>query len=395
MAEIVISIAEKVVELLVVPIKKHICYPFKCQSNVEGLKKQVEKLKDVREMVQHSVDEAKKQGDEIEKVVAKWLNNVDEFTQGVVKTIIDDEDNAKKLCLIGLCPNLMVLYSLSKKALKTTEDVVDLLGEGKFEKVSYRPPLQKTTSFYSRGCVDFDSREPIFNNLMETLRTADVNLIGVHGMGGVVQFCASTVLCWIAYCNCNNCKCIEKKKLFDWKDALDQLRRSNPRRIKGMDVNVYSAIKLSYDLLENKEAKSLFLLCSLYDASFNISLMDLFKYCMGICLFPDVSTMEQGRNRLHTLLNYLKASSLLLDAYTNEGVKMHDIVHVVAVSIASTNKFMFNIQTVVGLKEILEEKLSKDAIAVSLPYRDICELPERLELPKLNYSSYFFCLRMI
>ncbi|KAL5809779.1 hypothetical protein ACOSQ3_030470 [Xanthoceras sorbifolium] len=172
MTDIVISIASKVAELLVVPIGKHIRYPFKYKSNMEELKKQVEKLTGVREMVQHNVDEAKTQGDEIEKAVEKWLNNVDYFTKGAVKPIIDDEGKAGKLCSVA-------------KAAKTAKDGVDLLRDGTFQKISYRPLLQKTTSIYTKGYDDFDSRKPIFNNLMEALKEADVNFIGVYGMGGV------------------------------------------------------------------------------------------------------------------------------------------------------------------------------------------------------------------
>ncbi|KAK1592119.1 hypothetical protein Q3G72_019873 [Acer saccharum] len=185
MVDVIISVVAKVAELLVFPIGKHILYPFKYKSNMEELAKQVEKLTDQRDTVQHSVDEAKRQGDEIEKKVEKWMHSVDEFTNGVVEPIIADQVKAGKLCSIGFCPNLMARYSLSRKAAKTTEKGVDLLGEGTFEKVSYRPPLQKTTSIFNRGCEDFDSRTPVFDNLMEALRNADVNLIGVHGMGGV------------------------------------------------------------------------------------------------------------------------------------------------------------------------------------------------------------------
>ncbi|KAL5807582.1 hypothetical protein ACOSQ4_030315 [Xanthoceras sorbifolium] len=147
MADIVISIASKVAELLVVPIGKHICYPFKYKSNMEELKKQVGKLTNEREMVQHSVEEAKTQGDEVEKFVEQWLNNVDEFTKGVVKPIIDDEDKAGKLCSVGFFPNLMTRYSLSKKAAKTAKDGVDLLGDGTFQKVSYRLSFRKQLPF--------------------------------------------------------------------------------------------------------------------------------------------------------------------------------------------------------------------------------------------------------
>ncbi|KAL5743198.1 hypothetical protein ACOSP7_029930 [Xanthoceras sorbifolium] len=554
MADIVISIASKVAELLVVPIGKHICYPFKYKSNMDELKKQVAKLTNAREMVQHSVEEAKTQGDEVEKFVEQWLNNVDEFTKGVVKPIIDDEGKAGKLCSVAFCPNLMMRYSLSKKAAKTAKDGVDLLGDGTFQKISYRPLLQKTTSIYTRGYDDFDSRKPIFNNLMEALKEADVNFIGVYGMGGVgkttlvkrvvgqaiedklfdvvvmaevtetpeikniqgkiaddlgLKFHEESLtgraarlrdrlkkekrvlvvldniwakldleavgiplggevkrsalqeedrkgrndeqrqckilltsrsevvlsnemdvernflvemlsneeagnLFWrIVGDSTKNCDfdsigaetvgycaglpvaiatvagALKKKSLFDWKDALDQLRRSNPRRIKGMDANVYSAIKLSYDFLESEEAKSLFLLCSLYNASSNISINYLLRYGMGLCLFQNVSTLEQGRNRLHTLINNLKASSLLLDGNSDESVQMHDIIHAVAVSIASTDKFMFNVQDDTDVKDTLEEKLSKDSIAISLPYKDVSVLPERLEYPKLKLLLLF------
>ncbi|TXG49631.1 hypothetical protein EZV62_025506 [Acer yangbiense] len=176
-----------------------------------------------------------------------------------------------------------------------------------------------------------------------------------------------------------------KSDLSVWRNALDQLTRSNARNVKGMEANVYSAIELSYNFLENEEAKSLFLLCGLCKASnYNIHVNDLLRYGMGLGLFEDVYTLEAGRNRVHTLIKDLKASCLILDYDDSTLIKMHDIVHVVAVSIASTTKLMFNIQNVIGLEEVLEEKLPTDTTAVSMLYKDIPELPERLECPKLK-----------
>ncbi|KAL5807586.1 hypothetical protein ACOSQ4_030319 [Xanthoceras sorbifolium] len=554
MADIVISIASTIAEMLVVPIAKHICYPFKYKNNMEELKQQVEKLNGARETVQHNVDEAKTQGDEIEKVVEQWLNNVDDFTKGVVKPIIDDENKAGKLCSIGFISNMMVRYSLSKKAAKTAKDGVNLLGGGTFQKVSYRSLLRKTTSIYTRGYDDFDSRKRIFNDLMEALKEADVNFIGVCGMGGVgkttlvkrivgqviedklfdvvvmaeiteipdirkiqgqiadelgLKFHEESltgraarlrdrlkkekrvlvvldniwaqldleavgiplgeqekrsvrqeedqkgrndeqrqckilltsrnldvlrddmntqkefsveILCeeeagnlfWkivadpakqsdfnliaieiIRYCAglpiaiATTANALKNKILSDWKDALDQLRRSNPRHIKGMDTKVYSAIELSYNLLESEEAKSLFLLCGLVHAGGSVSSDYLLRYGTGLGLFENVTTLEEGRNRVQMLINNLKARCLLLDGFEKRFVKMHDIVHAVAVSIASTNKLMFNIQNVTNLKEMLEERLPKDATAISLPYKDISLLPERLEYSKLNLFFLF------
>ncbi|XP_031274591.1 uncharacterized protein LOC116133068 isoform X1 [Pistacia vera] len=152
-----------------------------------------------------------------------------------------------------------------------------------------------------------------------------------------------------------------------------------------MDETLYSTIELSYNFLKNEEAKTLFLLCALVTASSSISIGDLLKYSMGWSLFGEGYTLEEGRNRLQRLIGHLKASCLLLDDDDDDDrVQMHDIIHAVAVSIASTDKFMFNIQNVTGLKEVLEEK--KDSTAISLPSEDIYgELPEKLECPKLKF----------
>ncbi|TXG59146.1 hypothetical protein EZV62_016975 [Acer yangbiense] len=462
MVDVVITVAGKVLELLVVPIGKHILYPFKYKSNMEELTKQVEKLTDQREMVQHSVDEAKRQGDEIEKKVEKWLKSVDEFTE---EPIIDDQVKAGKLCSIGFCPNLMARYSLSRKAAKTTKKGVDLLGElGDFDKVSYRPPLQKTTSIYNRGYEDFDSRKQVFNDLMKAVTDTDVNLIGVYGMGGVgkttlvkrvvgqaIQDKFFDVVVMADVTGTPDTKSIQGQiadelglKLEEeslpgraarLRDQLrDKLKREN--RVLLVLDNIWAKLDLEAvgiplgeeektsamqeedrkgrnddhrrckillisrreDVLSNdmnteknffiqtlsdKEAGNLFWK-TVVNSSGSISIMDLLKYATGWGLFQDVYTMEGGRNRLHTLIDILKASCLLLDYDNIIWIKMHNIIHAVAVSIASTDKLMFNIQIVTGLKEMLEEKLPKDATVVSLPHNDICELPKRLELPKLK-----------
>ncbi|KAL5844625.1 hypothetical protein ACOSQ4_010583 [Xanthoceras sorbifolium] len=544
MADVVNSIAGKVAELLVVPIGKHICYPFKYKSNMDDLKKQVEKLTNQRGMVQHSVDEATRQGDEIEKAVEEWLNNVDAFTKGVVKPIIDDQDKANKLCFVGLCPNLIMRYSLSKKAAKTAKDGVNLFDEGKFQKFSYRPSLQRTDSIYIRGYEDFASRMSLFKGIMEALMDPDANLIGVYGMGGVGKTTLVKKVAWQAKedklfdvvviaevteipdvrkiqgqiadelglnfheesltgraarlrermkkekkmlvildnvwekldlelvgiplagdgkgsimekvdqegenANKRQCKILLTSRnldvlrddmdtqknflveiLFDaeaenlfwkivgkegeksdfnttaieivrkcgglpvaiktianalknksrafWINALDQLRKVNPRSIKGMNSNVYATIELSYKFLESEEAKSLFLLCGLCQAGYGIHITDLLEYSMGLSLFQDVYTLKEGRNRLHVLIDYLKTSCLLMEHDDSTHVKMHDIIHAVAVSVASTTKLSFNIQDAAGLKEI-----PKDSVAVSLIFKDIYELPEKLEFPKLE-----------
>ncbi|TXG71336.1 hypothetical protein EZV62_006271 [Acer yangbiense] len=396
MADIVISIAAKVAELLVVPVGKHICYPFKYESNMEELKQQAEKLINARDRVQHSVDTAKRQGDEIEKDVEKWLNSVDAFAaQLVVRSIIDgEEDRAKKkLCSIGFCPNLILRYSLSKKAAKIAKNgrasvtqEVEEQGRNAYKRQCkllltcrdldvLHNDMNTQRNFYVDVLSDIEAMNLFWKIGGHSKEKPDFDPIAVE----IVRKCAGLPIAITTIANA-----LKNKEVSDWKNALQWIRRSNPKPIKGMEASVYSTIELSYNILGSEE-QLFFLLCCLNNSGHDIFINDLFKYSMGLGLFKDVDTMEEARNRMHSLIGNLKASCLLLDGKAKDFVKMHDIIQAVAVSIASSkDKLMFNIQNVTSIKETLEEKLPKDSIAVSLPSRDIDELPERLEFPKLE-----------
>ncbi|XP_044468901.1 probable disease resistance protein At4g27220 isoform X2 [Mangifera indica] len=565
---VVSGVASKVAESMFGQIRQEISYVFKHKSYIEDLKKQVENLACARERVEHSIDYAKKQGEETEKDVEQWLIKVNEFSERIEKSIIENEEKEKKRCFKGLFPNLMACYLFNKKAVKATKDVVDLIAKGNFSRVSYR--LQGMNSVYVRGYEAFDSRMPIMEEILEALKDADVNMIGVYGMAGVgkttlvkkvalqakehklfdvvimvevtespdpkkiqgeiadqlglvfqeesesgragrlhsrlkkekgrvlvildnvwakldldaigipfgyderggayqkeqwkgvnedlesshkneewkgvngdqrrckilltsrscdvlcnemdtqrkilvetltnkeamnlferivglsteisdfhsisveiIKKCAGLPLAIITIANA-----LKNKSLFVWKDALDQLRRSNPRCVPNMDETLYSTIELSYKLLRSDAAKSLFLLCGLCMVGNRVHVHDLLGYSIGSGLFGDFDTLEKARNRFHTLIDYLK-TSCLLDSDSTDWIKMHDITFAVAVSIASSQKLMFNIPNVTGLKELLEENIPRDSIAISLLYRDIYELPERLECPKLELFLLF------
>ncbi|GAY62525.1 hypothetical protein CUMW_218490, partial [Citrus unshiu] len=183
-------------------------------------------------------------------------------------------------------------------------------------------------------------------------------------------------------------KALKNERLDTWKDVQRQLRSSNAKEIDGMERNVYISIKLSYDLLGSKEAKSLFLLCGLYNEGRGIPVPYLLRYGMGMGYFKNVYTLEEARSRVHTLIGKLKSSCLLLDGDAEDEVKMHDIIHVVAVSIAE-EELMFNIPNVAYVEKKMEETIREGPIAISLPYRDIQELPERLECPRLELLLLF------
>ncbi|KAH9686969.1 Disease resistance protein [Citrus sinensis] len=527
------------------PITRQISYVFKYQSYIDGLKVQVKQLGHQRERVEIPVHQATQQGDEIYKDVADWLHSVDEFiSEGVAKSIIDDEDSAKKSCFKGLCPNLISRYKLSKQAEKAAEAADNLVGSGNFSNVSHRPTPKLVEHMQVKDFEAFGSRMKVFQDVVEALKDYKLNIIGVYGMGGVgkttlVKQVAKQVMedklfdkvamaevtenpdhqkiqdklasdlgikfelnesifdranrlhgvlknkerhliildniwrelefdkvgipsgdvekermddqrrCTIILTSrrqdllrnvlnsqkeiqidalskeealqlfgkivCNSAKAsafqpladeivekcgglpvalitlakaLKNERLDTWKDVQRQLRSSNAKEIDGMERNVYISIKLSYDLLGSKEAKSLFLLCGLYNEGRAIPVPYLLRYGMGMGYFKNVCTLEEARSRVHTLIGKLKSSCLLLDGDAEDEVKMHDIIHAVAVSIAE-EELMFNIPNVAYVEKKMEETIREGPIAISLPYRDIQELPERLGCPRLELLLLF------
>ncbi|KDO38732.1 hypothetical protein CISIN_1g042728mg, partial [Citrus sinensis] len=475
------SIVSEGVKSLFKPIIRQISYVFKYQSYIDGLKDQVKQLEHKRERVEIPVHQATQQGDEIYKDVADWLNSVKEFTQGAAKSITDDEDRAKKFCFKGSCPNLISRYKLSRQAAKAAEAAASLVGKGNFSNVSHRPTPKLAEHIQVKDFEAFDSRMKVFQDVMEALRDDKLNIIGVHGMGGVgkttiVKQVAKQVMeenlfdkvvmaevtqtpdhhkiqnklafdlgmefglnenefqraerlherlkkekqlliildniwtkleldkfgiptgdvaekdrkddqrrCTIiltsrkqdllridmnsqknfqidalppkealqlfeeivgdstkisAFQSTANeivercgglpvalstvANALKTKELDFWKDALNQLRRSDAREIHGMQANVYTSIKLSYDFLESEEAKSLFRLCGLYSEGYVIQVSNLLRYGVGWRLFENVYTSEEARSRVHRLIDNLKSSCLLLDGDAKDEVKMHD-----------------------------------------------------------------------
>ncbi|KAF2290914.1 hypothetical protein GH714_016618 [Hevea brasiliensis] len=173
---------------------------------------------------------------------------------------------------------------------------------------------------------------------------------------------------------------IKNKGRNKWDDTLQQLKNSN---LQGVSRDVFSRIELSYKLLEAEEAKSCFLLCSLFPEDFNI-LEDLVRYGMGLRLFKNVDKVHHARTRVYNLIDELKESFLLLEGDGHDYVKMHDIVRDVAISIASRDKQWHTLQSEAKMNEWREEDGYKHCIAISLLYEKISGQLNDLEYPKLE-----------
>ncbi|XVE62922.1 hypothetical protein DITRI_Ditri06bG0158000 [Diplodiscus trichospermus] len=90
-------------------------------------------------------------------------------------------DKAKAECFFGLCPNTKSQYQLSRKAAKGVTAFDELLQEGRFEKVASRGAPKALISAALENFKAFDSRNAVFNEIMEALKDPTINMIGVYG----------------------------------------------------------------------------------------------------------------------------------------------------------------------------------------------------------------------
>nr|TKR85306.1 hypothetical protein D5086_0000249160 [Populus alba] len=100
-----------------------------------------------------------------------------------------------------------------------------------------------------------------------------------------------------------------------------------------------------------------------------------------ICL-RDVPHWKKQENRLHTLVDELKASCLLLEGDNDGSVKMHDVVQSFAIDVASRDHHVLVVAD--ELKEWPTNDVLQQCSGISSPYRKIPDLPAILECPNLR-----------
>ncbi|GMP73099.1 hypothetical protein CsSME_00030947 [Camellia sinensis var. sinensis] len=166
-----------------------------------------------------------------------------------------------------------------------------------------------------------------------------------------------------------------------WNEAARELRKSIPTYIEGVDERVYKYLRLSYDYLQDEEAKACFLLCSLFPEDHNILIEDLVRYGMGLRVFKRVDTVHEARGRAKSLIENLIASCLLLASDKRDCIKMHDVVRDVAIDIGSEKYF---VRAGCNLNYWPKIDSLDQYTGISLMRNQISNLPEVLECPKLQ-----------
>ena len=177
-------IFEKIIDFTIGVVGRQIRYPIDYKKNVDNLGTQVKEIKDARDDVERRVEVARRNVEQIEGKVRRWLTDVEEITAKVVK-FFEDDGQAKMKCCNGQCPNLKARYKLSKRAYKLGLEVKEIMGKGNFSTVGYRVPIEGIgIEISTKGYEHFESRRSIFERVMEALKDDNIRAIGVYGMGG-------------------------------------------------------------------------------------------------------------------------------------------------------------------------------------------------------------------
>ncbi|KAK7349036.1 hypothetical protein VNO80_23872 [Phaseolus coccineus] len=163
-----------------------------------------------------------------------------------------------------------------------------------------------------------------------------------------------------------------------WSVALNKLRSSKPINIVRGLIDPYKCLQLSYDNLDTKEAKSLFLLCFVFPEDSEIPIELLTRCGIGLGVVGEAHSYEEARSEVIAAKIKLVSSCLLLDE-ENERVKMHDIVRDVAHLIAKKEN------------KIIKCEEEKDVIVEqnSVRYLWCVKFPNDLDCSNLE----FLCLR--
>uniref|UniRef100_A0A6N2KAX4 AAA+ ATPase domain-containing protein n=1 Tax=Salix viminalis TaxID=40686 RepID=A0A6N2KAX4_SALVM len=181
---VVESLVSKIVELLAGPVIKQFRYVFCFNNFVQEFNEQVMSLALALYRLQDAIDVAKRNAEEIEIDVNKWLEDAKNEIDGVNR--LEKEKGKNGICFTW-CPKWIRLFKLSKALEKKTETLRKLEENSRDfrTKVSHKAPLQDIEFLPSKEFTPSESSKEAFEQIMKALKDNNVNMIGLYGMGGV------------------------------------------------------------------------------------------------------------------------------------------------------------------------------------------------------------------
>ncbi|RWR71920.1 putative disease resistance protein [Cinnamomum micranthum f. kanehirae] len=165
-----------------------------------------------------------------------------------------------------------------------------------------------------------------------------------------------------------------------WTNTLMELESPRTCQIKGMEKELFSCLRISYERLPDDFQRNLFLYCSLYPEDYEIVIIELAEYYWLEGYMEGVDSIEGAWNKGWHMVSNLVDASLLERGNSEEHIKMHDMIRVFALNEASR----FLVRTGKHVKHPPEEKEWLQSQKISLMG---CSLVCLLERPNCSTLS--------
>ena len=121
-----------------------------------------------------------------------------------------------------------------------------------------------------------------------------------------------------------------KETVEEWHHAANVLS-SSAAKFSGMEAEILSILKFSYDELENEKTKKCFLFCALFPEDYEIGIDDLLDYWAGRELIHGTKNNYEG----YAIIGALKNACLVIESESKDKVKIHDVIRDMALWIQS------------------------------------------------------------
>ncbi|KAG5552320.1 hypothetical protein RHGRI_010412 [Rhododendron griersonianum] len=120
---------------------------------------------------------------------SNWLGNPpghSHFQHNVQELVGQSSGTGNMSCFACSCPNIKRRYRLSKQAEEKITGIQKLIQDSHFDEISHaRPPPSELEFPSNKNYINLDSRARVFKAIVDALKDPSVNVIGVHGLGGV------------------------------------------------------------------------------------------------------------------------------------------------------------------------------------------------------------------
>ncbi|XVF11414.1 hypothetical protein REPUB_Repub08aG0025600 [Reevesia pubescens] len=177
-----------------------------------------------------------------------------------------------------------------------------------------------------------------------------------------------------------------KKRVEEWKYALEVLRRSSISVLKDMGEKVFPLLKFSYDFLPNDLFRKCLLYCSLFSEDEEISKEKLIDFWIGEGFLDGHGDTSLARIQGHSIIGSL-IDACLLEEVEDWGIKMHDVIRDMSLWIArecEEENWKFFVQARYGLTKAPEVGKWGSKLRMSLMENGIENLVEAPNCPHLQ-----------